>query len=243
MSKYPAPKPVYLGPPAKASKGSNKPIYRIVLHGTVSPTAKGEARKIAAYFRSPNAGGSAHYVVDPGEVVQAAYDSVICWHAPPNSHSIGVEFCDWVAANNGRGGALPLSRWDGGLHADMLARGARLVAELCLAYDVPVQLVGPAGLRSGKRGICEHSDVSEAWRQSSHWDLGNFPRRRFLSMVQAEVAAIKAKQQAPAAAPPQPVPVTRVTKARDLLEAAYRNTRSKVRRARIQRGLDALPRS
>lgn len=238
---YPAPAPVYLGPSAKFSAGDNKPIDRIVLHGTVSPTAEGGARKIAAYFRSTVAGGSAHYVIDPGEVVQTSYDSVVCHHAPPNAHSLGVEFCDWVGGGDRRSTPLPLSRWDDGDHYRMLRLGARLVAELCLAYDVPVRLVGPAGLKLGRRGICEHSDVSEAFRQSSHWDLGNFPRRRFIQMVRAEVTAIRTDQgKAPTPAPP--IPPTLVTRARDLLEQAYRQTRNKSRRARIERALAAAPR-
>lgn len=192
MSKFPAPSPVYLGPPAKYSAGNNKPIRRIVLHGTVSPTERGGARNIARYFQSPTAGGSAHYVVDPGEVVQAAWDSVVCWHAPPNAHSLGVEFCDWVGRD---GKALPMSRWDDEPHRLMLARGARLVAQLCLAYDVPARMRGPIGLRLGRRGITEHSDVSKAWGQSSHWDLGNFPRRHFARMVRAEVRRIKRQRR------------------------------------------------
>src|SRR5690348_5937428 len=77
-----APNPVYLGPAAHTSPGNNKPINRIVIHSTVSPCVEGQARNSALYFRSPSAGGSAHYVVDPGEVVQVVYDGVIAWHAP-----------------------------------------------------------------------------------------------------------------------------------------------------------------
>ena len=170
MTSYPPPSPPYVGPPAKSSGAGNKPINRIVLHGTVSPAVKGGARNIAAYFRSSSAGGSAHYIVDPGEVVQSAYDDVIAWHAPPNRNSIGVEFCDPVGGPNG---ALPLSRWDDAAHRAELKLGARLVAELCLAYNVPPVMLTPAQLRAGKRGICEHDDVSDAWHQSSHGDHGN----------------------------------------------------------------------
>src|SRR5690349_19229744 len=94
MPKFKAPEPVYLGPPAHFTAGDNKPVSRIVIHSTVSECKAGGAREIAAYFRTKAAGGSAHYVVDPSEVVQAAYDSVVCWHAPPNEHSLGIEMCD-----------------------------------------------------------------------------------------------------------------------------------------------------
>jgi hypothetical protein len=189
MTEYKAPAPTYVGPPDKHSGDSNKPIVRIVLHGTVSAPVKGGARVIAAYFRSNSARGSAHYIIDPGEVLQVCYDSYVAWHSPPNPHSIGVEFCDWVGGPNGQ--PLPSDRWRDDNHVPMLRMGARLVAELCLHYGVRVRLVGPTKLKSGRGGICEHSDVSEAWHQSSHWDLGEFPRRRFLQMVKREVRAIQ----------------------------------------------------
>src|SRR5690349_17271161 len=94
MPKFRAPAPPYLGPAAHTSEGDNRPINRIVIHSTVSPCEPGGARKIAAYFRGRGSGGSAHYVVDPGEVVQVVYDGVIAWHAPPNAHSLGIEMCD-----------------------------------------------------------------------------------------------------------------------------------------------------
>lgn len=237
MTSYPPPSPPYLGPPAKHSGQGNKPINRIVLHGTVSPAVKGDARNIAAYFRSSSAGGSAHYIVDPGEVVQSAYDDVIAWHAPPNGHSIGVEFCDPVGGPNG---ALPVTRWDDAAHRAELKLGARLVAELCLAYNVPPVMLTPAQLRAGKRGLCEHDDVSDAWGQSSHWDLGHFPRRRFARMVRAEVARIKG--DAAKGDREDKAAESRVTKARDLLEAALRNKRIAAKRERaIREGLKVLP--
>lgn len=231
---YSPPSPPYLGPPNRHSGEGNKPVYRIVLHGTVSPTVRGGAREIARYFRSSAAGGSAHYVVDPGEVVQVAWDSVVAWHAPPNPHSLGVEFCDPVG---GGSGPLPLSRWNEPDHRAMLNLGAHLVAGLCLAYEVPVQLLGPGGLKTGSKGICEHSDVSEAFRQSSHWDLGNFPRRDFLNLVRRHAAALRRGVEEPA----EPAAANRLTHARDLLEQAARKARQGSRKKQIERALFILP--
>jgi hypothetical protein len=187
------PAPPYLGPAKFQGTKSNKPIKRIVLHGTVGPCRRGAARATAKYFRElVTRPSSAHYVVDPGEVVQVVYDSWVAFHAPPNPGSLGVELCDWVAANNGKGpGAAPMTRWNDAEHSDMLQLAAELVAQLCLAYGVPIRFVGPIGLRLGRKGICEHSDVTAAWHQTSHWDLGEFPRGRFLRMVKAEAAKLR----------------------------------------------------
>lgn len=198
MTRYPSPQVPYVGPAAHTSAGANKPINRIVIHSTVSPCEPGGARKIGAYFRSSAAGGSAHYIIDPGEVVQSVFDGVIAWHAPPNSHSLGLEMCDvpgplpdqprskawWAAFRKSW-------RWAKPNQARMLARTATLTAQLCLAYDVPATYVGPRGLRAGKRGVTTHNNVSTAFGQSTHWDPGVWPRRAFLRMVRAEVKRLR----------------------------------------------------
>jgi len=198
MRRIQPPAPVYRGPAAHTSTGDNKPIYRIVIHSTVSPCAPGWARKIAAYFRSKSSGGSAHYVVDPLEEVQVVYDGVIAWHAPPNLHSIGIEMCDtpgpipgdkpgsaaWKALKRSWRWRLPAQR-------QMLRRTAKLTAQLALAYDVPLRWCNARQLRQGMHGITSHANVSLAWRQSTHWDPGFWPRRRFMKMVRAEAEKLQ----------------------------------------------------
>lgn len=188
--KISAPAPDYIAA-RRTSDGDNKPIRRIVIHSTVSSSAAGTARKIARYFASTKAKGSAHYVVDAGEELQCVYDGVIAWHAPPNAHSLGVELCDNPSQD--------VKRWDDDDHKAVLARAAKLVAQLCLAYDVPIRKLGKADLLAGKRGICGHVDVSRAFRQSTHWDPGAFPWDVFLAQVRAEAAAITKAAQVAAA--------------------------------------------
>lgn len=198
MNNIPAPAPPYLGPPFRYSTGSNKPIWRLVIHSTVSRCEPGGARAIAEYFRSNSAGGSAHYVIDPAEAVQAAYDGTICWHAPPNQHSLGFEMCDIPGPVPGdprgsaRWKALRRSwRWALPNQQRMLRRTAELVAQAALAYNVPIEFRKPADLRQGKRGITTHANVSLAFGQSTHWDPGWWPRRRFMRLVRKYAAQIR----------------------------------------------------
>ena len=175
-----APAPPYVGPAARHGGSDNKPINRIVIHCTVSPCVPGGARNVARMFRTTTRAASAHYVVDPGETVQVVYDSVVAYHAPPNQHALGVELCDM------QGG--PGSRWQDDNHEAMLKRAAPLVAALCLAYDVPIDKIGPSELRAGKRGICGHIDVSHAWGQTSHIDpeaTPGFPWASFMDQIRA----------------------------------------------------------
>lgn len=190
--------PVYLGPAAHTSTGHNKPISRIVVHSTVSPCEPGGAREIAAYFRSPKAGGSAHYIVDPEEIVQSVYDDVVAWHAPPNQHSLGFEMCDipgpvpddkpwsalWKAARRSW-------RWVKPNQRKMLRRTARAVARTALAYGVPIRFLSVRDLRAGQAGITTHANVSNAFNQSTHWDPGFWPRRRFMRLVRAEAKRLR----------------------------------------------------
>ena len=125
-----------------------------------------------------------HNCVDPGEVVQVVYDGVIAWHAPPNANSLGIELCDYPDAKTA-------ARWADPNHQAMFARAARLTAQLCLAYGVRPWFVGRIGLRLGRTGVTTHNEVSQAFGQSSHWDPGAWPRRKFMRAVRREVKAIK----------------------------------------------------
>ena len=185
------------------SAGSNTPINRIVIHGTVGPTVRGGARSTARYFQSQSSGGSAQLVIDPGETVRCAQDTTICWHAPPNRGSIGVEFCDWVNWKINRTTTVDEvdAFWKGKTEADfkarwalpdwdaMLRRGAGVVAGLAKTHGVPLRRIGVTDLLAGREGLCGHIDVSKAWRQTDHTDGSdeNFPWATFLRYV-AEAA-------------------------------------------------------
>lgn len=206
------------------SEGHNLPCSRIVIHGTVSATKVGGARANAAYFQSANAGGSAQYLVDPAWVIQAGQDDTICWHAPPNKGSIGIEFCDWVNWKRGNGKTVadidPF--WKGKTEADFNARwslpdwdkmlrlGAELVHDLAVKHRIPATRLSVADLLAGREGICGHVDVSKAWHQTDHSDPGaSFPWDKFILYVQTAGGAVAPGPVIPPAGPPvqRPHPV------------------------------------
>lgn len=178
--------PPYLGPVAHTSPGHNKPIHRIVMHSTVGPTKDGSRQGVAAYFKEEQAGGSAHYVVDAGGVVQCVYDDVIAWHAPPNQNSLGVEMCDYPDARFPEG----LVRWKDADHRALLRNTIALVADLCLAYDVPPVFLTVPDLLDGKHGITTHNNVSHAFHESTHWDPGAWPQVEFMTRLSRRVARL-----------------------------------------------------
>lgn len=181
MTIHPPPTPPVIGGhPAKHSGKANHPVKRVVIHSAVMDNTRGAARLLAAWNRNGTTGGSWHYAVDADEAFQCSFDSYVCWHAPPNGNSIGIEMADRPGTGTGRLGIL---RWQTPRNRRMLRRTARLTAELCLAYDLPLALLTVEGVRAGRRGIATHHTVSEAFGQSSHWDPGAWPSAKFLRMV------------------------------------------------------------
>lgn len=156
---------------------SNYPITRIVMHGTVTLCVAGGARAVAQMFHNTSRDASTQYVVDPGEVVRCVPDDTIAYGAPPNKGAIHVEQTDIQ-------GGSP-SRWQDASHQSMLRLAARLVASLCLKFDIPIRKIGPRDLLAGRKGICGHADVSYAWHQTDHIDPGtDYPWDQFIALVQ-----------------------------------------------------------
>jgi N-acetyl-anhydromuramyl-L-alanine amidase AmpD len=159
--------------------GHQGAITRIVIHGTVSPCTRGGAAATARYFQSPSTGGSAHYVVDPGEVVRCVPEDVVAYHAPPNTGTIGIELCDPQ-----KGAA---SRWGDADHVSMLVLAAGLVRDVAERHGVPLTRLTVAQVKAGKRGICGHVDVSKAFGMTDHTDPGSgFPWAAFMALVQGK---------------------------------------------------------
>lgn len=155
--------------------GINGTINRIVVHGTVSPCVRGGARANARYFQSPTAGGAAHYIQDPGEAIQCVHENTIAYHAPPNSNSIGLEFCDEEVGDP--------ARWQDANHEEMLHRGALLVRDIAERKNVPKVWLSVADLLAGKRGITSHANVAAAWHRTDHTDPVGFPVEHFMGLV------------------------------------------------------------
>lgn len=183
----PAP-PVVGGHPARHSGETNHPPELVVIHSAVTPCRRGMARVLGRWNMEGTTGGSWHYAVDPYEVIQCSFDRYVCHAAPPNGHKLHIEMADHPAP-------VPKARprqwwkswrWAEREHRLMLHNTARLTAALCLAYDLPLEYrtarqLGAGGLQA--RGWTTHAQVTTAFRQSTHWDPGWWPRRRFGRLV------------------------------------------------------------
>lgn len=240
MTEHPAPSVPMIA--ARWHGGAQVP-RTIVIHGTVSPCAVGGARATAKFFANETKKTSAHYIVDPAEIIQSVGDHTVAYHCGHNQDSIGIELCDPQAG--------PGKRWTDEPHTQMLARAATLVAQLCLAYDIPAVRVMPSALVAGKHGICGHVDMTNAFHQSTHTDPGpDFPWTEFIHAVKTEITRLEG---APVTKPTTPAAGTPWTRTRKRLTDAINHPDAKAipkSRLRIQAllrtvraGLAATPKS
>jgi hypothetical protein len=165
MSKYTTPKMPYVE--ARYQFGRQKP-RRIILRGTFTTSAKGAALGLAqAWHSAPEPWKSGHYTVDEETRFRCIPDLVIAGtKAESDKGTLRVAIC-----------AEPVSGqrfWDETLHGRVLNRTAKLVAELTLAYNIPVRYINEddRGWWSG-RGI--YVDTPSGW-----------PSETFLAEVNAQ---------------------------------------------------------
>lgn len=184
MTTFKAPAPHLI--PARWHGGKQDPRRGLItIHSAVTPCRAGMARAVARDFATTETKKSAHYSVDPGEVIQSVGDHTIAYHCGHNDRSLAVELCEMPSKIN-------LARWYDKAHRQMVARAVRLVAELCLAYDIPPYYVDAKGLRAGRSGITTHNEIRLAFPGvTTHWDPGAWPRYRFMRAVRAEIARIR----------------------------------------------------
>jgi N-acetylmuramoyl-L-alanine amidase CwlA len=182
MTSYPAPSPQFVE--ARWMGGRQTPRL-VVMHSTVSPCAIGGALNIARMFALMDRVASAHYVVDPADTIQCVPDHRVAFHCGYNDDSIGVEMCEYPSWTN-------LARWSTRPHRRMRRRAVDLVAQLCLAYAIPPHYVGPRALLAGRHGITTHRAMSRAFKRSTHWDPGAWPRRAFMRAVRRRIDELKA---------------------------------------------------
>lgn len=161
-------------------------IDLIVIHTMEAPEKPGKARQVARWFASDVSPlASAHYCVDDSEIIQCVLDSDIAWHAPgANSNGIGIEHAAYARFTK--------ADWSMVGCQEMLRRSAVLVTDLCRAYKIPMIRLSAEDIKQKKRGICGHSDVTEALNGGKgHWDPGpNFPWDQYISMVTANSTAV-----------------------------------------------------
>lgn len=169
------------------TKGRIKKVRGIVIHDMEAPEASGTAENVAAWFGGSTAPqASTHYNVDNNSVVQSVKESDTAWHCPGfNADGIGIEHAGYAKQSR--------TDWTDTFSRAELAVSAKLSAQICKRYGIPVRRLTAAQIRDGKsKGFVGHVDVTRALGTAGgHVDPGpNFPWDVYLKMVQAELDAL-----------------------------------------------------
>lgn len=154
----------------------------IVIHDMEYPEKPTAAEWCADFFAGRNGltapKASAHYCVDSNSVVQCVNDKDVAWHAAGANHNgIGIEHSGYAKQSR--------EEWLDDYSMAELKVSAVLVARLCKRWNIPVERISAADLKAGKRGICGHKDVTDAFSKGrGHYDPGpNFPYDVYIDLV------------------------------------------------------------
>jgi len=160
-------------------------IDLVVIHTAECFEGPHSAQAVAAYFSGPDAPqASAHYVVDADHVFQCVREQDIAWHAPGgNTQGIGIEHAGYARQTR--------AEWGDGYSERELVNSADLVGQICLRYGIPMVRLSPEEIRAGKRGLCGHVDVTDAFSGGmGHTDPGiSFPWPMYLALFVAGTVA------------------------------------------------------
>lgn len=153
----------------------------IVLHTMEVPLSPGMALRVATNFARGNRAVSAHYCIDPVQVVQCVHETDVAWHCPGcNRRGIGIEHAGYADRTD----------WSAPDAQAMLRLSADVAAKACNRWNIPVVHLTAAHLKAGERGFVGHLDATEAFETpGGHRDPGQrWPWDAYLQMVRAALA-------------------------------------------------------
>lgn len=168
-------------------KGRRERVRVLVIHTAETPENNKMAESIQSYCQRRETKVSCHEAIDNDSVVAGVRPFDTAWTTGSiNNFAYSYELAGRAAQTK--------EQWADAFSTAMLAKAAHRVACAVICYGIPVVKLTPAELKAGKSGICGHVDQTIAYQvKGGHTDPGkNFPWKKFLAMVTAEVEAMKA---------------------------------------------------
>lgn len=153
----------------------NRGIWWVVIHDEEYPESVHSAEDIAQMFHTTSRPASAHYCHDEDSTVQCVLEKDIAYHAPPNTHSLGMEHDGYAKQSR--------EEWLTDRGKRMLDRSAKKGADMATRYGIPLEKIDVAALKASKKGFCGHIDITNAFHLTTHTDPGNFPWDYYMERV------------------------------------------------------------
>lgn len=165
-----------------AGRGGHAPRI-IVLHTMETPETVGRAKQVANWFAGSTAPqASAHYCVDPADIIQSVKDEDTAWAVDDfglNQQSISIELAGSASQTS--------AQWHDAYSTAEFNRLVSLSKALSVKYGIPAKWLNTAMILDGKtKGFCTHHDITIAKKiAGGHTDPGaNFPMVAFLQAVE-----------------------------------------------------------
>lgn len=188
--------------------GRSVPIRVIVIHDMEAPKGPETAENVAHWFATMPATSkaSAHVCVDNNSAVRCVADGDRAWHAPgANSDGLGLEIAGYAKQTR--------AEWLDDYSKAALDQAAKVTADWCKKYNIPVRKLSVAQLKAGQKGIVGHVDVSNAYGQTNHTDPGpNFPWDHFIARVNAFMGPAKPSPDKPTVKPAKSVSLAHIVR-------------------------------
>ena len=165
-------------------------VRLIVIHTMETPESFGRAKQVANWFAGATApDASAHYCIDNKDVINTVKEEDTAWAVGQydiNQASISIELAGSASQTS--------SQWKDAYSMAELQLAAKLCAQLCKKYNIPVVKLPALSLKTGT-GLVGHMDVTTAYAiQGGHTDPGkNFPWVDFINMVKKESSLLGGK--------------------------------------------------
>jgi hypothetical protein len=130
---------------------------------------------------------SYHYVVDTDRIHPAVPEDVVAYSAAGANHD-GVHACFPGKAGQTR------DQWLDVNSRAMIRQAAALIVDRCPPNLIPVVQVTVRQVQAGASGVCDHKVISDAYKRSTHTDVGaGFP----WDVLWADVAELTAIPEIP----------------------------------------------
>lgn len=147
----------------------------IVVHSAETPLKAGYAKSIAENWFGKAATTSAHFMVDPAEIIRLLSDNVVSYAVGPkaNGFTLNIEQAGYAR--------LTRAEWTTPDGLKQLAKVGALIAELAAANSIPLRYATDDQIRAAARGVpggvCFHDDVRRVIGGTTHVDpLPYYPR-------------------------------------------------------------------
>lgn len=162
---------------------AGRQVSLVVIHSAeIGETLDGAEALMKACAVNPRV-ASWHYSVDAESVCQSVQEEDIAFAAPgANKNGVHIELCGYARQTQ--------AEWQDAYSFHQLELAARLTADICIRWDLPICFVTRETLKlPGAKGITTHREVSQAFKKSTHTDPGpHFPMAWFIERVKYHYA-------------------------------------------------------